>query len=53
MKKKDDAISEILKMELTMDKFYTENRNNRPNNGDRWVKYRKRLKFLRNKFGIS
>ncbi len=52
-RKLDDVISEILKMELEMNKFQSENPNHRPNIDDQWQPYREKLKFLRQKFGIS
>ena len=53
VKDKEDAISEILRMELEMDKFFSENKDHRANIDDQWQPHREKLKFLRQKFGIS
>ena len=33
---REEAISEIIKIELDMNKFYSNNRKERPNDGDQW-----------------
>jgi hypothetical protein len=50
---REEAISEIIKIELDMNKFYSNNRKERPNDGDQWQSSRERLKHLRMKFEIT
>lgn len=50
---REEAISEIIRIELSMNKFYSENRKARPNTDDQWQESRNRLKELRDKFEIK
>jgi len=51
-KELESVISEILKLELEMLKYYSDNPNEKPNTSDQWQVTRGRLKELRKKYNI-